>query len=1163
VESLPERQSSTLQSFVQRGSGLYDRTGTDSEEYLYEAGQQLEFVPTSDELIALKGTRKRYREGSRTFTRKTPSYLYLPLVVDTEYQTLPNPDTYPDFYEYILERAHRIGRGSIPLTVQANTIRPTGKGIGVFVHPLFKTAFPKARPELESPANPIAAYLQRLFPKAGIEEVADLSNERLVAIRQTRVLRLDLYAHFAVADLWKIWPDGAVHDHLLDLARREEFSIDQGRRLKVERETKFRNGRVHRSRWESVPALVRINGVSFALEISVVDTSAMAGQAGLSLAGFHACAGVAMAAKDNYSRAQKETMLLQFAAACDPVGIENGVYAKVETALPGKLDEALIACRAYSTGNLFIDYAEGDVDLYSAVKAFSHQFFALYKSLGLDPYFRPPRFTVGSTVHDLLQAAVFSLFENGAPLSQAERKFVIENGFEPARARGLSEGASWAAANARVFGGRVLSTAPTLVSRKGASICDMDLAGAYAAAMRGQILPIGRPVIDLKFPRKSNRNAYPTLGEYLAKYEGEFVPGCWQLLFSVEHNGKPLRLPTPQDFFTSWDTPSTFDAVNLEDQEPGVWLERSDEVQAFTHEIVNTVLTQDGLEWLQHCATRELREFILKHGRVKAALYYPRSRRIRGDDPQEFLAAVRQAQGDGRKNTSEVHHGRRHTEVRMVEREFHGWMGITVGQLITASLDTERGRWKKFTREYDLLRKKGIDTVEGLDKLTPGECEHFEYLATEHEGGHPGGAAGLIEASIKSSKHPKDELAKLCANTVYGDLVSRFFALSNPCVGNNITAKVRSIIWYFEKACRSWNSITDGGLFDLNEVHAWKPGRRGGLNEANTTFALQAGAKALSNDGIYLRPLGYANEDPVLSWGWDGDRVVLTRQSGRYELEVSAAQEIVNRLTLEHVQNSFNHRISVINPKVSPFEFEAKGIVQDAAIHGTANYCLRGGKHGAYKEGKDWTIKLRSYPASTHETVLKPFFDQLIDNPEAVDRSRYWKPFALGTVVKVRKYRDGFSSFYSDSIVEPGDTEYAVKVFREFTPSAFRFESKKQAERFNAFHHSRRDLGNHRLERLGSAKGQSIESFFINPDGTLNYRKMMLEAEAAIRQGRDRIHPELEVEQHPTREAAIGYKRKLWRDLVKKDRRYTETADFEKDSFDLDEYSYFTDDMYF
>jgi hypothetical protein len=335
------------------------------------------------------------------------------------------------------------------------------------------------------------------------------------------------------------------------------------------------------------------------------------------------------------------------------------------------------------------------------------------------------------------------------------------------------------------------------------------------------------------------------------------------------------------------------------------------------------------------------------------------------------------------------------------------------------------------------------------------------------------------------------------------------------------------------------------------------------LNEANTVFALQTGTKALSKVGIYLRPLGYANEDPVLRWGWEGDLVAIERRSGTVLKTVSAAQEIVDKLTFEHVHNSFDHRISVINPKTTPFKFEAKGIVQDAAIHGTANYCLRGGKHGAYKEGKDWTIKLRSYPASTHETVLKPFFDQLIDNPEAVDRSRYWKPFALGTVLKVRKFRDGFGSFYGDTILEPGDTEYAVKVFREFTPSAFRFESKKQAEKFKAFHHSRRNLGDHRLERFGSAKGQSIESFFINPDGTLNYRKMMLEAEAAIRQGRDRIHPELEVDQHPTRETAISYKRKLWRDLVKKDRRYTETADFEQDSFDLDDYSYFTDEMYF
>ena len=1166
ADNLPSENPPYGPNLVVGGSGLYERAPGEAENYLYSKHEEIPTIPTTEELRELRGTYKWKNKAGKKVKEKIPSRLYLPLVVDTEYQTLPNRDAYPDFYDYMLDLLHKIGRGSLPLTVQINTLRPTGHGIGTYVHPMFSKAFPRAQPILETPKNPVEAYLKRLYPTARIQEFEDIGDHSLFAMRRVRVLRVDVYAHFAVADFLKMWPAGPVHDHLLALSTSKEFSVDQSRRLKVEREWKLGNGRINRTRWVAMPSQVTINGVKFALELSIVDSSAMAGQAGMSLAGFNACAGVAMDAKDNYQRSQKELMLLQFAAACDPEGVKRGVYEKVSSTLPGKLDEALIACDAYTSGNLFIDYAEGDVNLYEAIHSFDRQFLDLYQSLRLSDYFRSPRFTVGSTVHSLLQAAVFRYFENGEALTPESQKFLLEHGFEPARARGLAELSSWAAANARVFGGRVLSTAPTLVSRKGASICDMDLAGAYARSMDVQLLPVGKPVIDLKFTRtNSKRNHYPTLGEYLKKYEKSFVPGCWQMLISVEKDGKLLELPTDQDYFTSWDTPSIFESVRCTDEESGVWLERTDDVKVFTRQIMNSVLTHDGLDWLRYVASRELRNFMMENARVKACLFYPAEERVPCDDPQEWLRLIREAQNDGRKNTCKIDVQKGRTKLTSVEREPHAWIGIPVSNLLTDALTKERKRWKAFTKEYDLLRKKEITCVEELSKLTPSQRKEFDRLATTHEGGHPGGAEGLIEASLKGGKHPKDELAKLCSNTVYGDLVSRFFVLSNPCVGNNITSRVRSIIWYFEKSCRAWNSITDGGLFDLNEVHAIRENRRGKLNESNTVFALQSGYKKLSTQGVVLKPLGFDEEDPILSWGWNGDRVVITRASGVYEEEVAAAQVHVDRLTLAHVQNSFDRRVDVINPKTSPFDFEAKGIVKDAAIHGTANYCLRGGKHGSYKDGKDWTIKLRSYPESTHETVLKPFFDQLIDNPEAVDRTRYWNPFTLGSVLKVRKFRDSYASHFHETILEPGDTEYSVKVFREFTPSAFRFQTREQEKKFVAFHQSRRDIGNAKKTSIGSAKGQSFESFFTDENNILNYAQMMAEVESAIRAGKHNIHPELEIEEHPRQKEAIQMKRKLWRDVVKLESRY-ESSDTEQFEIDLEidpDGLIYTDDLYF
>ncbi len=1173
-------------------TGFYEKTRKidkgvkGAESYLYDRLDQTDLVLYPDELREKEGKRKakRGKDGEILFE---PYYLHLPLVVDTEYQTLPNKDKYPDFYSYILDKLQIIDRGSLPLTVQFSTIRETKHGVSTVVHPLFKKAFPNASPDLPCPKNPLQHYINKICPGSFIEEFPEGSDmKRLYAVRKVRVLRIDLFMHFAVADILKMWNKGPILDQLNKFIVQEEPVMTQKRHTKIERNFKVKqpNGRVQQifNRWAPMPAIVRIDGVPFALEMSLNDTSAMAGLAGRSLKGFHSIAGVPLQAKDNYTQADKELMLFSFVASCDRKGIEAGAYNRASRACPGVLDAALMKSDAYGTGNLFRDYAEGDVsDLYSAVEGFANQMERLFHSLGLnESYLHLPRRTLGSTVHDLLTASIYSIFDKsierddenfltmifpgGVPVdyfvsTSHARKILKKSGFEPAQARGLAEQSLWTASNARVIGGRAISTAPTLVSKKNHSICDMDLAGAYPRSMDNQLIPIGIPVFGQKFSRPSKRNKYESLRTFLKKYEHEFVPGCWQAVISVEDaNGKPLELPSDQDFFPSWQQPAVFEE---EIEEAGIWLERPDSVTVYTRQITNAVLTHDSLQWLKHCASRKLRKFILDNARVKASMLYPKSMRIKGS-PAEFIVSSIKAKSDGRFNTCDIDIKDGNASVTVTEREYHGWYGITIAEVLTDALTAERNIWKRFTKFYNVLDKKGVKTIDDVGNLDLEEQEEFHYLATEHgrnwpfAGGHEGGAEGLIEASKRGGKHPRDELAKTCSNTVYGDMVSRFFLMSNPCVGNNITARVRSIIWYFEKACKAWNAITDGGLFDLNDVATVK-NEHHALTEKNTVFVHSTNKKAQSDSGLTSRPLGFSDPDPVKSWGWNEDRVVLERESGTYELDVIAANVLVNELTRDHVQNCFSHEIDVVNPNFTEgkkggiFDFEAKGIVKDAAVHGTANYCLRGGHHGSYRGDVNWTIKVRSYKSESHETVLKPFFDQLIDNPEAVDRSKYWTPFIQGGILKMGKYANSYQSSYADTILEPGDTEYQVKIFREFTPSAFRFQTKDQRDKFIKLHEIYRDIGNFKKGTQRWSRGQSFESFYTNEDGILNYKQMMAEVENAIREGRINIHPELEVDWHPMAKQALDTKKELWRDVVKQDRRYERASDTFQADFEM------------
>lgn len=58
-----------------------------------------------------------------------------------------------------------------------------------------------------------------------------------------------------------------------------------------------------------------------------------------------------------------------------------------------------------------------------------------------------------------------------------------------------------------------------------------------------------------------------------------------------------------------------------------------------------------------------------------------------------------------------------------------------------------------------------------------------------------------------------DASLKLIINTTYGDIASRFFAVGNTIVGNNITAKARVAVWMVAKALGTRQSITDGGIY--------------------------------------------------------------------------------------------------------------------------------------------------------------------------------------------------------------------------------------------------------------------------------------------------------------------------------------------------------------
>lgn len=81
----------------------------------------------------------------------------------------------------------------------------------------------------------------------------------------------------------------------------------------------------------------------------------------------------------------------------------------------------------------------------------------------------------------------------------------------------------------------------------------------------------------------------------------------------------------------------------------------------------------------------------------------------------------------------------------------------------------------------------------------------------------------LEERKKHDKKTPMNKFLKLIINTTYGVIASEFFSeegtgCSNVVVGNNITARARTMAWCMAKGFGGHMSVTDGGVFDINKV---------------------------------------------------------------------------------------------------------------------------------------------------------------------------------------------------------------------------------------------------------------------------------------------------------------------------------------------------------
>jgi hypothetical protein len=990
--------------------------------------------------------------------------LCLPMSADTEFDTPKN---------------WRGGLGGrVPITSQLKSIHETNEEAFVGVHAGVASLVNMARKNKRLDPFPIlmsdAHFVDYLVDRGYSVELNRVSD--VATLKDLPTLEVVYYSHLAVAELFQIHR-GQLAEDLLNLTKASSPQITMTRRLTLSHQTQFGFNKDHiKTQWT-----VTINGFVYRLLITWFDSCALHGVA--SYKDLAEATGVTLKYKDNISQSEKENMLQTFIRR--PKDVE--------------------------------DYARGDLSVYDLLKNNAEKFQEIWKALDIADYYQPPKMTIGSTVYNLFTNGKLKK-ECGFSHKRDESsvwKETIAVYLEPASAGTLRQrGYRSSALLAKVHGGRCRNNRPNVFTLD-SLIADMDVDGAYGEGQRNQLYPIGKPEIYYDYDLTANSLDYHTLREFRKQVGDELVPGLW---FALVSTTKPLKYPI--DFLCSWFNESSKSDGDLQRKTADLVIkgicdtereatdysfnEEDGELKILTHEVINGVITHDFLQWLDHTCSKEQRADLLDSLVVKEAIFYSKHKRL--NTPEDVFKA--NADWTGKTTAKRIGHGknkRRQNE----DGECHSWCAFNLGELIVNTL--------------------------------------------------------LINRKLYPKKTPLNTMYKLCVNTLYGDMTSKYFTSANVVVGNNITARCRAFVWMMEKGLHGIPTITDGCPFDVNRVVY--PTRPNVKATASALTNLWNDTNPVTNRNLRIAPLDNAIAITA-TWveytGWDEKAEApstmfapcLHVQHTKDDIEDiepqffddkdhteckildNKAQQWIDEKALNHlrmlfkgvdvlhapgskiapakdpqtkafVKNDYGHAVPTFTPRQGQFTIESKALYDFAIFHGASNYTFF---NPNYAKGD---TKMRSYELKKkHESVISKRY---VDNPPAKDFMRQLKtphsverqePFVKSAILKPGDYRNRAAFFDKHKLV-PGDSYFKSGMMREFSLSQFTFSTRKQYLSWKKA-----------VETAKEKYGQSLEAYFCNDDGTLDFAEMVLTVCHMTMTGVEKPFEYLDKHRHVTRKLA-------------------------------------------
>jgi hypothetical protein len=739
----------------------------------------------------------------------------------------------------------------------------------------------------------------------------------------------------------------------------------------------------------------------------------------------------------------------------------------------------------------FYKYGLGDLLVYDGIISFTEMLEQLYDELHILEYFKPPRLSIGSTCNQIIEALTYKKLkitpEILKKINKVQKEKIQSNYYYFASPDYLLSYSDKKTINLRDYntslynrflvgktdGGRCHNYMKLLekhVINYCGLICDIDLKGAYSTGLSALSKRCGVPV-RLVFNDKNR----PNLGKILKLLKHEFEMGSFAMRVSSKKRPNKPDLIFKQDLIYSWINTEKNLHVEKSKEEKDDYIVKADLKYTkniiLNQQIVDGIITYSELDIILNAFDEEQRKEFLEQLEVKVLIFYPVSMEVENIDilnekineHEEYLKHNYKLPKSLEKYL-DTEHG----------TQCNYFIKINIGDLIMCKIRTLRSMYKKLGADYNNLQ----------------------------------------------------EMYKLVGNTIYGDIVSRFFEMGNVVLGNSITSLVRCKMWCAEKCLNIFQTITDGGHFLPNKV----PHK---LSKVFDTKLFVDSYKNTNreltiNRKWCLKPIT-ANKKEIIydeknqTWFAD-DKTYNKNEYCKYLVERIETHIKSQFPNVQFLNNDFTHLAEDENGYIITDEqnnpimvkssgvlkFEIKALINKSYYSGLSNYIyydINGKeviKSRGYETKKDEYGKLKKEITAImldendnlifdteyykYKAPIQTVYENREKNPHKVSLP---PPFVSNYILKTSEYIVKLNStFQYNKKIIPSTTLYKIVIRPLFDLSLFNFLNERQYQSILK-----------QYLNLKHKYGISFEIYFINNDGTCDLERMYVTIEKLISKG--------------------------------------------------------------